>query len=184
MEEKRSFGRREMAAWLEDLARQFQSGTFQAGEKSYRVPETLKAKLELKAKGEMLALKLSVLWPKRPEMAAARPSGPGPGQPLQAAPQPARSFKELKKRLAAVFEELQRAAARGTLPPGARVEEFLALSRESARFAEPEWESEMQEFLDHAENLQRAHSQGHLELFAHELRDLRTRMRTCHEEYA
>lgn len=186
MEEKRHLGIKEMADFLEDLARQLRDGQVRVGENSLSLPAELEGKLELWATDGRLGLKLKARWPEAAvtEKPPRPPVGPPPPPAAPTPHAPPRSFKEIKKRLAQVFGLLKKLAAQGDLPPLHLVTEFLALSRESARFAEPAWQAPMQEFLDHAANLERAHAQGHLELFAHELRDLEARMCACHEEYA
>ncbi len=182
--EKRQFTRLEMADYLEDLARQLKARTFLVEGERFIVPESLEGKVELKAKMGRVSLKLRFKWPKpgtvpEPE-ASERPAPAAPPVTPAAAP---RSFKEIKQRMGSLFAELLQAAHRGTLPAEAAVAAFLELSRASAPFAEPDWETEMQEFLDHAENLLRARRQGSFEMFAHELRDLQARMKACHQEY-
>ncbi|MEJ5328658.1 MAG: GAK system XXXCH domain-containing protein [Desulfobaccales bacterium] len=186
MEEKRHLGLQELADFLEDLARQLKGGQVRVGGSSLALPAELEGKVELWAADGRLGLKLKARWPQVPVHGkpSAEPPGPPP-RPVSLPPKaPARSFKDIKKRLAQVFGLLKKMAVQGELPPLHLVTEFLALSRESARFAEPAWQASMQDFLDHAANLARAHAQGQLELFAHELRDLEARMRACHEEYA
>jgi XXXCH domain-containing protein len=162
--------RLKMAACLEDLARQFRARTLLVAGEGHPVPEALEGRVELKTKRGRVSLKVHVKW--------QCPSEPGP--PAAAAP---RTFSQIKKEMGSRFGELLRLAGQDTLPAPEQVEKFLELCRASASFAEPDWETEMQEFLDHAENLARAHREGSLEMFRHELRDLRQRMQTCHEEF-
>lgn len=186
MEEKRHLGLQELSDFLEDLARQLKGGQVRVGEKSLTLPAELEGKVELWAADGKLGLKLKARWPQVPVLGKppAHPSAPPPRPAALPSKAPARGFKEIKKRLAQVFGLLKKLAGQGEVPPLRLVTEFLTLSQESARFAEPAWQAPMQEFLDHAANLERAHARGHLELIAHELRDLEARMRTCHEEYA
>ncbi|MCL6620751.1 MAG: GAK system XXXCH domain-containing protein [Syntrophobacterales bacterium] len=185
MEDTRHFGLDELADYLEGLARQLKSRSLTVAGERFSLSGDLEGKVELWAADGRFGLKLKARWSRGPVPGRPpRPHGPVP-RPGIAPPQaPARGFKEIKKRLGRVFGQLKKAAAQGELPPAALVGEFLTLSRDSARFAEPRWEPQMQEFLDHADNLERACAHGHLELFAHELRDLESRMRTCHEEFA
>lgn len=189
--DKRRFTRLEMADYLENLARQLKARTFQVAGERYIVPEALEGKVELRAKMGRVSLKLRFKWPKPPEAEAAaapppvarlEPAAPAPTVGLPAAAT-AQSFKEIKHRMGSLFAELLKAAGQGTLPPLEGVEAFLELCRASSHLAEPDWETEMQEFMDHAENLLRIRREGSLEMFAHELRDLQTRMKACHQEY-
>ena len=49
--------------------------------------------------------------------------------------------------------------------------------------ADPDWKAAMEEYLDHMDNLQAAVANGQLDIIAHELRDLGTRMGQCHREF-
>ncbi len=93
------------------------------------------------------------------------------------------NFKEVKKRLGIAFRELEKAAGRGEFPGEGQLREFVAASREFARFADPEWQAEMQTFLEHAANLELAWQRRQLEMLQHELRDLHNQMVTCHREH-
>lgn len=167
---KRCFTRRDLADLLEDLARQLKRGSLQVAGASLIVPESLEGKTEFKVHPRGVSLKLRVKWS-------------GPPTELTAAAGQGRGFKDLKQRLGKVLAGLRQALGQGILPAEEQVQEFLDLSRASAALAAADWEKEMQEFLDHAENLLRARRQGSGEMFAHELRDLETRMATCHQEY-
>jgi hypothetical protein len=52
-----------------------------------------------------------------------------------------------------------------------------------ARFADPEWQDAMNDYLDHLENLKLAVDRKQLEVVEHELRDLKTQMAACHREH-
>ena len=68
------------------------------------------------------------------------------------------------------------------LPVESKVMRFVELSRELAKFADPDWETEMKEYLDLVDNLYEALKKGQMELFLHILSDLKTLVRTCHRE--
>ncbi len=189
--EKRQFSRLELAEYLEDLARQLRSRTLLVAGERFIVPEHLEGRVELKGKGGRLSLKLRFKWPK-PLAAGVREGREAGGGLRPAAPAGTEAegrealpgeFQEIKRQMGRLFAALLKEAHQGALPPARQVEEFLALCRASAALAEPDWETEMQEFLDHAENLLRASREGALEMFAHELRDLKNRMHACHLEY-
>jgi hypothetical protein len=52
-----------------------------------------------------------------------------------------------------------------------------------AQFAEPEWQAAMNEFMDHLANLKRAVEKQQLDVVDHELRDLRSRWISCHQDF-
>jgi XXXCH domain-containing protein len=68
-------------------------------------------------------------------------------------------------------------------PQEATVQQYLDLSQEFARYADPASAAEMQEYLDHTENLRLAFQNRQFEMFQHELRDLQNRMKICHREF-
>ena len=94
------------------------------------------------------------------------------------------SFKGIKKRLGRSFKTLRRVIENGQLPEASLLSEFIADSKAFAQFAEPEWQDAMAEYLDHMANLQRAFEKGQIDVLAHEIRDIKNRMRQCHQEFA
>jgi hypothetical protein len=58
----------------------------------------------------------------------------------------------------------------------------MELSREFVLLADPEWEDEIAEYMAHVENLFFAVKNKQLEIFLHELRDLKVLVKTCHQE--
>ncbi|MDI6812488.1 MAG: hypothetical protein QME75_14355 [Deltaproteobacteria bacterium] len=80
-------------------------------------------------------------------------------------------------------ELADRAETLAAFPKEGEVQKYLELSHEFARHADPSWEAEMQEYLDHSENLGRACQNREFDMFRHELRDLQNRMNACHRDY-
>jgi len=60
---------------------------------------------------------------------------------------------KIQEQLAEVFSELLGLAQLWVLPAESKVLRFIELSKEFAGFADPDWESEMKEYLDHVDNL-------------------------------
>ena len=52
-----------------------------------------------------------------------------------------------------------------------------------AKFAEPEWQAAMDEYIDHLGTLKQAVQQNQYEIVQHEIRDLKNRMAQCHQDF-
>lgn len=168
------FSRLELAEHLEALAKKLKMGKIRLGTQDFFVPELLAAKIKLQEKAGQVKFKLRLAFPVQAAPHAA------------AAEELARrqmSFTEVKKRLAAAFGELLKAATSGALPEEGLVQSYLELSAQFARHADPAWGAEMQEYLDHVENLRLAFQNRQVEMFRHELRDLQNRMKICHRDF-
>ncbi|MFZ5453379.1 MAG: GAK system XXXCH domain-containing protein [Thermodesulfobacteriota bacterium] len=166
--------RQELAAHLEALAQRLRQG--EAGEDINLAPG-IEAYVHIKEKKGRLAAKVSIKW--LPPAYATPDLVPCKDEGLQQLA----SFKEVKKRLNGLFRELQKIASRGNFPEETKLQDFMAISREFNRFAEPEWQTEMQVYLDHVANLELAWKNRQLEMWQHELQDLQKQMMTCHREY-
>lgn len=170
------FGRQELADFLTDLSRQVQSGQLQGETRVWTVPEQVEGTIHFKEEdGEVLA-KIKLWWP-----VAAREAAPA--APGEAAPEKPLSFKVVKARLGAPFKALQRSIMEGILPDSQTVADFVENSRLLAKFAKPEWQVLMAEYLAHVEKLQQAAASGRLEAMQEELRLLTDRMLVCHREF-
>jgi XXXCH domain-containing protein len=175
MEEKidREFHRLELADYLENLAQQLRSGSFQVQGKPRQVPEHLETRIEMKEKKGRVSAKVRLGWSVLDEY-----DDKTRAEILRRQ----RDFKGLKKQLAEVFSELLDSADQWVLPVESKVMRFVELSKEFAGLADPDWESEVEEFLDHVDNLYLALTNGQLEMFQHELRDLKVLVKACHQE--
>ena len=175
MEDKieRGFLRQELADYLESLAQQLRDGSFEVEGRQRGVPEHLDTKIEIKERKGCVNAKLRFRWSVMDEYDEKTRAQMTRQQT---------EFKELKNQLAEVFSELLDLAKMWVLPPESKVMRFMELSREFAGFADPDWESEMQEYLDHLDNLYLALQNKQLEMFQHELRDLKILVKACHRE--
>jgi XXXCH domain-containing protein len=166
--------RRELARHLEALAERLRQG--EAPDNLVLYPG-IEASIHVKEKRGRTAVKVSLKWLPTPyatpEMVPCKDEGL----------KQLGHFQDIKKRLGAVFGELQKIAGRGELPLEDKLKEFLDTAREFSRCAEPEWQAEMKIFLDHAANLESALKNRQLEMFRHELRDLQSQMISCHREH-
>jgi XXXCH domain-containing protein len=168
------FSRLELAQHLEALAKKLKMGKVRLGEQDFLMPELLTAKIKLREKAGQVKVKLRLAFPVQAALDAV------------AAQELARrqvGFKEVKKRLGAAFGELLKSATSMTLPEESQVKSYLELSAEFTRHADPAWGAEMQEYLDHVENLRLAFENRQVEMFQHELRDLQNRMKICHRDF-
>jgi XXXCH domain-containing protein len=171
---ERTWGRLELAEYLNHLSEQLRRGALEAQGRRWTVPEDLHARMEFKEKKGCLVVKLSWSW-----------------STLRDYDRPARdevsrwqdSIKTVKKRLAADFKKLQQAVSQGAFPDEPTLSDFVASSQALAAMAEPDWQGAMQEFLDHLANLQHAVAHRQPEVVRHELRDLQNRMASCHREF-
>jgi XXXCH domain-containing protein len=166
--------RLELAAHLEALAQRLRQGD--AAEDLTLAPG-IEANIHLKEKKGRPCAKVSVKW--LPPAYAAPDFVPCKDEGLRQLA----NFKEVKKRLGLAFRELEKVAGQGEFPGEGQLQEFVAASREFARFADPEWQAEMQTFLEHTANLELAWQNRQLEMLQHELRDLHDQMTTCHREH-
>lgn len=166
--------RLELATHLEDLARRLRQGE---GAEDIKLSPAVEANIHIKEKKGRTAAKVSIKW--LPPAYATPDLVPCQDEALKQLA----GFKEVKKRLNTVFRELLKIAGQGDLPGEEKLQEFAAAAREFQRFAEPEWQAEMQVFLEHSANLELAWKNRQLEMFQHELQDLQNQMLTCHREH-
>ncbi len=175
MEDKieREFLRQELSDYLENLAQQIRSGSFQVQGTRRGVPEQLETKIEVKEKKGRVSAKVRFQWSVLDEYDDKTRAKLMRRQ---------KDFKGIKKQLAEVFSELLESAEQWVLPPESKVLSFVELSKEFSGLADPDWDSEVQEYLDHVENLYLALKNGQVEMFQHELRDLKIIVKACHVE--
>jgi len=175
MEEKKGEvrTRQEVANLLEALAGQLRQGYLEVKGRRIKVQEELNADWDLKEKKGRLGATLKLRWSVLETM---EPSA------RQAAERQMADFKGVKKRLGTVLAELDRAVQQGTMPAVEKMAEFIRLNEEFNHYAEPDWAEQMQEYLDHVENLALAVKLRNLEMVKHELADLKNQMRACHAE--
>jgi len=171
---KKEFNRLELADHLEKIARQLRSGTFDAEGRQWSVPEHFEARIKHKEKKGRIETKLKWRWSTLDDY---EPSAREEVTRWQ------ESFKTIKKRLTKAFKALQTAVASGSLPDAAMLAEFVKDSERMAQFAEPEWQAAMNEYMDHLANLKRAVEKQQLDVVDHELRDLRSRWISCHQDF-
>jgi len=171
---EKEFNRIELADYLEKIARQLRSGTFEAEGSRWSVPEAFEARIKHKEKKGRIETKLKWRWS---TLADYEPSDREEVTRWQ------ESFKSIKKRLAKEFKALQIDVLNGNLPNEDALAAFVKDSERMAEFADPEWQEAMHEYMDHLENLKRAVNKRQLEDVRHELRDLRTRWISCHRDF-
>jgi XXXCH domain-containing protein len=175
MEDKveRDFQRQELADYLENLAQQLRTGSFKVEGKPWGVPERLNTKIEIQEKKGCINAKVRFRWSVLDEYDEKTRARMVRRQ---------QDFKDLKNQLAEVFSELMGLAKLWVMPAESKVMRLVELSGEFAKFADPDWETEMKEYLDLVDNLYDALKKGQMEMFLHVLSDLRTLVRTCHRE--
>jgi XXXCH domain-containing protein len=172
--DEHTMNRLELADYLTDLGRQLRQGAFSAQGRHWTVPENLCVRMEIKEKKGYLGAKLHWSW------STLGDYDPAARQEVSRSQD---SLKSVKKRLGAAFKALQQAVGPGGFPEARTLEDFAAASRAFAALGEPEWETPMQEYLDHLANLEHAVANRQQEVMLHELRDLQNCMATCHREF-
>ena len=171
---EKAFNRLELADYLEKIAGELRSGTLEADDRQWSIPESIDAKIKHKEKKGRIETKLKWRWSTLSDYDPADRDEVTRWQD---------TFKTLKKRMATEYKALEKAVAGGSYPDEAILEEFITHSTEMARFADPEWQEAMIEYQDHLENLKRAVENKQLEVVHHEIRDLRARMKACHRDF-
>ena len=172
--DEQTLSRLELADYLQDLSEQVRRGVLSAQGRHWTVPDDLDVRMEFKEKKGHLTAKLHWSWSTLGDYHEATREEISRGQ---------ESMKTVKKRLGAAFKALQQAVSPGGFPEARVLEEFAAASRAFAALAEPEWETAMQEYLDHLANLTHAVANRQQEVMLHELRDLQAGMSSCHREF-
>ena len=171
---EQTMSRLELADYLTNLGQQLRQGAFSAQGRHWTVPDNLNVRIEFKEKKGHLGAKLSWSWSTLGDYDGAAREEVSRGQD---------DMKTVKKRLGAAFKALQQAMSQGGWPEDRTLVDFVATSRAFAAMAEPDWETAMQEYLDHLANLQHAVANRQQEVVLHELRDLQNCMAACHREF-
>ena len=171
---ERTWGRLELAEYLNHLSEQLHRGALEVQGRHWTVPEDLQVRMEFKEKKGRLVAKLSWSWSTLRDYDRHAREEVSHWQD---------SIKTVKKRLAADFKKLQQAVSQGAFPDEPTLSDFVASSQALAAMAEPDWQGAIQEFLDHLANLQHAVAHRPPEVMRHELRDLQNRMASCHREF-
>lgn len=171
---EKEFTRAELADYLQKLAEQLRSGSFESDDRNWSVPDQLTAKIKHKEKKGRIETKLKWRWSTLEDY--------NPEERKEVV-QWQDSFKTIKKRLAATFRALDKTVREGNLPDEKTLYAFIDDSNAMAAFAEPEWQEAMNTYMDHLKNLRHAVENEQLEVVGHELRDLRAGMRACHRDY-
>lgn len=170
----RELNREALAEVLEELAGALRNGTFELDDRRWPVPALLGVKLKHKEKKGRIKTRIEWHWSTLADYDdAAR----------EAVENWQKSFKDTKKRLGSTFKAMRKAVTAGQIPTDDLLAAFVADSQHMADTADPDWKEAMAEYLDHMANLQTAVAHRQLDVVAHELRDLGTRMKNCHREF-
>lgn len=170
---ERGFSREELADYLENLAQQLRRGSFEVEGTHRGVPAQLLTKIELKEKKGCINAKVRFRWSVLDEYDDKTRAQMARRQ---------KDFREVKNQLAEVFSELLELANLWVLPAESKVLRLVELSQELSGFTDPDWEGELQEYLNHVDNLYAAVKNRNLDAFERELRDLKVLVRACHRE--
>ncbi len=173
-ENEKTLSRIQLADFLDSLSQQLRSGALDFEGRTWSIPDQLTTKIGLKEKKGRLVAKLKWEWSTLGEYEPAQRREVETWQ---------ESLKQVKKRLTTSFGELKRAVDAGSAPSQDSIATFEESARAFARFAEPEWDEAMREFVAHLQNLKLAVQSGQMELITHELQDLANRMKECHRSF-
>lgn len=171
---ERELTREELAEYLASLAEQIRRGELQLAGRRQKLPAQAGAEILVKEKKGRLVAKLRLSFSTLASYAAAQ---------QQALAAQVEGFKGIKRRLAASWAALKKAAGDGELPAEQVLKEYLEDSEAFAQHADPEWQAEMDMYLSHVHNLEQAYRLGNPEMFRHELADIQTSMTRCHKEF-
>lgn len=172
---EKSLHRHELADLLEQLAHDLRQGSLPVGDRVWKVADQVEIKTSFHEKKGRFTTKLKWHWSTLDEY---------PDADRREIVRWKDSLKTVKKRLNSSFKILMRDVQQSNgLPDESILSDFVRQSRAFARYAEPEWQPAIEEYLDHLKNLERAVSERQPETVAHELRDIKGRMAACHREF-
>ncbi len=171
---ERQFPREELADYLSSLAEQIRRGELQVAGLTQKLPPQAAAEILVKEKKGRLVAKLRLSFSTMASYASSQ---------QQALAAQIQSFQVIKKRLAASWTALKKAAAGGTLPDDTLLADFLRDNDAFAQQADPEWQAEMDLYQSHVHNLEQAHRLGQADMFQHELADIQASLSRCHKEF-
>ena len=171
---EREFQREELADYLSSLAAQIRQGELQVAGIVQKLPVQAATEILLKEKKGRLIVKLNLCFSTLEHYDQPR---------REAVLNGAEKFKIVKKRLGMSFSNLNKAMAQGRLPEEPLLAEFLRDCQAFAQQTDPEWQAEMAIYLGHVKNLEQAYKLGNLEMFQHEMADLKASMAKCHQDY-
>jgi len=166
--------RLELAEALESFARDVRNGRVSTDTGEWRVPDNISAKFRLKEKKGRFEAKIRWRWSTVEDYT---PEAREDFDRWQT------SMEYVKKQMTVGWKKIEKAIRGGGLPEAQAITDLMDSSKAFQRFAEPEWEEAMQEFLDHLENLERAVKNRQPDVVAHEVRDLRAGMKACHRAF-
>ena len=170
----KELNREELAEVLEELASALRNGTFELDDGRWPVPAALDVKLKHKEKKGRIKTRIEWQWSTIADYDETERKEVENWQ---------KTFKDAKKRLGRTFKAMGKAVRDGQIPAEDLLAAFVADSHNMADTADPDWKEAMEEYLDHMANLQTAVARRQLDVVAHELRDLGTRMKNCHRAF-
>ena len=171
---KKEMQRQELADVLEQLAAALRKGAFETGGQRWSIPDKLEAKIRHREKKGRIDTKIKWRWSTLAEY------DPAAREEVIAWKE---SWDSVKKNLSRSFKVIQKTVADGNMPDAEALADFVGQSREMAKYAEPEWQAAMDEYIDHLGTLKQAVEQNQFDVVQHEIRDLRNRMMQCHRDF-
>jgi XXXCH domain-containing protein len=170
----RELSREELADYLSSLAAQIRQGELQVAGIVKKLPAQAAAEILFKEKKGRLTARLHLCFSTLEHYDQPR---------REAILNVAEKFKVIKKRLGMSFSNLNKSTAQGKLPDEPLLAVFLNDCQAFAQQTDPEWQAEMDIFLGHVKNLEQSYKLGKLEMFQHEIADLKASMARCHQDF-
>lgn len=171
---ERELSRDELADYLISLAAQIRQGELQVAGIVQKLPAQAATEILVKEKKGRLVTRLNLSFSTLEQYEPLR---------REAVQEVVEKFKVIKKRLGMSFANLKKATAQGKLPDLTLLGEFLNDCQAFAQHTDPEWQAEMEVCLGHVNNLEQAYTIGNLEMFQHEMADLKASMSRCHQDF-
>lgn len=171
---EREWSREELADYLTTLAAQIRQGELHAAGIVQKLPAQAATEIFIKEKKGRLIAKINLIFSTLEHYSQPR---------REAVQQVVENFKVVKKRLGMSFVNLKKSTVQGKLPEEPVLLEFLSDCQAFAQQADPEWQAEMAIYLGHIKNLEQSYKVGNLEMFQHEMADLKASMARCHQDF-
>ncbi len=171
---EQEFQREELADYLTSLAAQLRQGELQVAGMVQKLPSQAAVEILVKEKKGRLTTKINLCFSTLEHYDQPR---------REAVLKGVEKFKVVKKRLGTSFANLKKATVQGKLPDETLLLEFLNDCQAFAQQTDPEWQAEMDIYLSHVKNLEQSYKLGNLEMFQHEMADLKASMTRCHQDF-
>ena len=171
---EKKLSRKELAKHLEELAHRIREGLFSSRDREWSIPDEIDTKIRFKEKKGRFEAKLKLRWSTLTDYDSNSRKAVDFWQD---------SVKSIKKRMTSAYKNITRTIKAHQFPEEKDIEALIETSKAFFKIADSDMEDAMKEFMDHLENLRQAKASGLMSVLEHEVRDIGTRMRNCHQEF-